>query len=159
VRFPWMAQGWSRLIVRLSPASRLRKALMLRAMRNGFDAYNRGDLDVCVLLYHPDVKFERSDEHSAVGLKVRFEGLEGYREFAAEWTSGWGEHRFEPRELFDLGDRFLVLSKLIARGEGSGISLTQDHAMLSTLDNDGRVIRQQDYLDHAEALKAAGLRE
>jgi ketosteroid isomerase-like protein len=159
VRFPWLAQGWSRLIVRLSPASRLRQALMLRAIRNGFDAYNRGDLDVCVLLYHPAVKFERSEEHSATGLEVNFEGLEGYRDFAAEWTSGWGEHRFEPRELIDLGDRFLVLTELIARGQGSGISLTQDHAMLSTFDDDGRVIRQQDFLDHAEALEAAGLRE
>jgi ketosteroid isomerase-like protein len=159
VRFPWLAQGWSRLIVRLSPASRLRQALMLRAIRNGFDAYNRDDLDVCVLIYHPDVKFERSEEHRAVGLEVRFQGLEGYREFAAEWTSGWGEHRFEPRELIDLGDRFLVLTKLIARGEGSGISLTQDHAMLATFDNNGRVIRQHDFLDHAEALAAVGLRE
>ena len=132
---------------------------MLRAIRNGFDAYNRGDLDVCVLLYHPSVKFERSEDHSAVGLKVRFQGLEGYREFAAEWAAGWGEHRFEPRELFDLGDRFLVLTELVARGEGSGISLTQDHAMLSTFDKNGRVIRQQDFFDHADALAAAGLRE
>jgi hypothetical protein len=65
------------------------------------------------------VKFGRSEEHSATGLEVNFEGLEGYREFAAEWTSGWGEHRFEPRELIDLGDRFLVLTELIARGQAA----------------------------------------
>jgi ketosteroid isomerase-like protein len=159
VRFPWLARASSRLIVRLSPASRLRQVLMLRALQRGFAAYNRGDLDVCLLIYHPDVEFLRSEEHSATGFKTSYHGLEGYREFAAEWSSAWGDHRFEPRELVDLGDRFLVLSVLIARGEGSGISLTQDHAMLATFDNDGRVIRQQDFLDHAEALEAVGLRE
>jgi len=31
--------------------------------------------------------------------------------------------------------------------------------MLATFDKDGKVIRQQDYFDHAEALEAVGLRE
>jgi ketosteroid isomerase-like protein len=159
VRFPWLARASTRLIVRLSPASRLRQALMLRALQRGFEAYNRGDLAVCMLIYHPDVEFLRSEEHSATGLKANYQGIESYREFAAEWSSGWGEHRFEPRELIDLGDRFLVLTELSAHGEGSGISLTQDHAMLATFDDNGRVIQQQDFLDHAEALEAVGLRE
>ena len=158
VRFPSLAALWSRLIARLSPASRLRQALLLRAMQSGFEAYNRGDLDVCVLIYHPDVEFQHPEDH-ALGFKRSYRGLEGYREFAADWASGWGEHRFEPRELIDLGDRFLVLSRLVACGERSGVSLTQDHAMLATFDKDGKVIRQEDYFDHAEALEAVGLRE
>jgi hypothetical protein len=31
--------------------------------------------------------------------------------------------------------------------------------MLATFDKDGKVIRQQDYFDHADALEAAGLAE
>src|SRR5215216_5324994 len=158
VRFPSLAALWSRLIARLSPASRLRQALLLRAMQSGFEAYNRGDLDVCVLIYHPDVEFQHPEDH-ALGFNVSYRGLAGYREFAADWASGWGGHRFEPRELIDLGDRFLVLTELVASGERSGVSLTQDHAMLATFDKDARVTRQRDYFDHAEALEAVGLLE
>jgi ketosteroid isomerase-like protein len=158
VRFPWIVAVWQRLITRLSPASRLRQALMVRAMQSGFEAYNRGDLEVCVLIYHPEVEFRHPEDH-ALGFDVTYRGLKGYGEFAAYWASGWGEHRFEPRELIDLGDRFLVLSEVFARGAGSGVSLTQNHAMLATFDKYGKVVRQQDFFDHAEALEAVGLSE
>jgi hypothetical protein len=64
VRFPSLAALWSRLIALLSPASRLRQALLLRAMQSGFEAYNRGDLDVCVLIYHPDVEFQHPEDQA-----------------------------------------------------------------------------------------------
>jgi ketosteroid isomerase-like protein len=157
IRVPGVVAPLQRLIARLSPSSRLRRALMVRGMQNGFEAYNRGDLQVCVLIYHPDVEFRYPE--GTVGLKAHYRGLEGYREFQADWAGSWGEQRIEPHELIDLGDRFLVLGEIVARGESSGLSLTQHHAMLSTFDKDGKVIRQHDYFDHAEALEAAGLSE
>jgi ketosteroid isomerase-like protein len=124
-------------------------------MQRGLEAYNRGDLEVCVLIYHPDIEFDLPE--GTVGVDAHYRGLEGYRAFQVDWASGWGEHRLEPQELIDLGDQFLVLSELVARGDGSGVSLAQDHAMLATFDKDGKVIRQQDFFDHDEALEAAGL--
>jgi ketosteroid isomerase-like protein len=44
------------------------------------------------------------------------------------------------------------------RALGSGVPLTEKYASVSTL-KDGRVVRQQDFLDHREALQAAGLGE
>ena len=37
--------------------------------------------------------------------------------------------------------------------------MTQDMALLETLNKHGKVIREQRYTDHAEALEAAGLSE
>ena len=42
------------------------------------------------------------------------------------------------------------------RAQVSGISLTEAFAVVSTV-RDGRVIRFQEYFDHAEALEAVGL--
>jgi ketosteroid isomerase-like protein len=39
-----------------------------------------------------------------------------------------------------------------------GVPLGETDACVSTL-KDGRVVRQRDFLDHAEALEAVGLRE
>ena len=130
--------------------------LLVRTVEGGWEAFNRGDLDVLELMYHPDVQFQYPE--GTVGVKSHHRGREGFREFQADWADGWGEQRLEPRELIDLGDRFLVLGQLVARG-ASGVSLAQDHAMLATFDSRGRIIRQRDYFDHAEALKAMGLSE
>jgi ketosteroid isomerase-like protein len=43
-------------------------------------------------------------------------------------------------------------------GGVSGVPLTRDYATVSTLSG-GRAIREQQYLDHGEALEACGLRE
>ena len=42
------------------------------------------------------------------------------------------------------------------RAQASGVPLLQTYAGVSTLKN-GRVIRQRDFLNHAEALEAVGL--
>jgi ketosteroid isomerase-like protein len=61
-------------------------------------------------------------------------------------------------ELIDLGDRFVLLADMPMRSQASGIPLTETYASVSTV-KDGKVIRNHDYLDQAEALEAAGLRE
>jgi ketosteroid isomerase-like protein len=160
VRVPWLAELWARLIARLSPTSRLRQALLLRAVQAGFEAANRGDLEVVVLSYHPEIEIEQPPEfgeHGELGFQPSYRGHDGYREFQAYWLSAWGESHFEPQELIDLGDRFLVLIQMTVRGETSGASVTQGMAVLCTLNGHGKVIREQRYSNHAQALEAAGL--
>ena len=48
---------------------------------------------------------------------------------------------------------------MTARGRGSGVSISQNIAILQTLDSAGKIIREQRFFDHAEALKAVGLEE
>jgi ketosteroid isomerase-like protein len=162
VRLPWFVELWSRLIARLSPTSRLRQALLLRAVQSGLEAYNRGDIEVLILAFHPDVEFQAPPDHGqegTLGLQPSYRGHDGYREFDADWRSAWHALRIEPQELIDLGDRFLIIAQMTGRGEGSGVSLSQNVAVLNTFNDAGKVIREQRYFDHAEALEAVGLSE
>ena len=162
VRYPWFVALWARVIARLAPRSRLRQALLARTLQNGFAAYNREDIELVVLAYDPDVEFMSPvvhGEQGTLGIAPIYRGHGGYRELDADWRSAWGALRVEPQELIDLGDRFLMTGQMIGRGRGSGIPLSQDIAVLTTLNHAGKVIREQRYFDHGEALKAVGLEE
>ena len=49
-----------------------------------------------------------------------------------------------------------MLADMPMRAQASGVSLTRAYTGVSTL-RDGMVIRQQDFLDEAEALASVGL--
>jgi ketosteroid isomerase-like protein len=153
---------WQGTLARLSPKSRLRQALLARTVQTGLAAFDREDIDIVVTAYDPDVEFIAiwtHGEQGTLGLKPIYRGHDGYRELDADWRSAWGGLRVELQELIDFGDRFLVVGQLIGRGRGSGVSIGQNIAILVTLNRAGRVIREQRYFDHAEALKAVGLEE
>jgi len=61
-------------------------------------------------------------------------------------------------ELIDLGERLLILADAPTDAQAGDIPPSDPFATLAEL-KDGRVIRSQEYFDHAEALEAAGLGE
>jgi ketosteroid isomerase-like protein len=65
--------------------------------------------------------------------------------------------RIESLELIDMGDRLVMLFDAPVRARASGVPLTGKLASVATLAN-GRVIHQQDYFDHDEAVESVGLR-
>jgi ketosteroid isomerase-like protein len=118
------------------------------------------DLDAFLLGRLPDYEYHPARELVAAGLvEPCYRGPARYREALSSWFEAWGDDaRIEPVEVIDLGDRVVVLAHMPTRGRASGIPLSQDYAWLFTLRN-GKVTHQQEYLDHAEALEAVGLRE
>lgn len=74
----------------------------------------------------------------------------------AEDAEIWDEHRWEPQEYIDAGDRVVVLQREYQRGKGSGVELVVDTATIFDV-RDGRIVRIQGYVNPAEALEAAGL--
>ena len=77
----------------------------------------------------------------------------------SELSDVWGaDMRVESVELIDLGNRFIALYDVPMRAQASRVPLTGSLASVITLER-GKAIRQQDYLDHDEALRAAGLQE
>ena len=65
----------------------------------------------------------------------------------------------QANEIRDLGDeRVLTLAHIQFRGQASGIMVESQLALLMTI-RDGKIVRSEDYLSHAEALKAVGLEE
>ncbi len=160
LRFPWLAAAPFRLIAKLPPGSPIRQAALWRAVRLAVEAYNRRDLDVVAIGYHPDLEYYPYREFVEAGLaEPCYHGPSGYCSYIAATYEVWGaEVRLEPTELIDLGDRFVLLAHMPMRAQASGIPLIETYAGVSTL-KDGKVIRNHDYLDQAEALEAAGLRE
>jgi len=69
------------------------------------------------------------------------------------------EFHMELQRLLDAGnDRVVVLYRMVAQGAGSGVPVNQEVGAVWQLRN-GKLLRGELYLDHAEALEAAGLSE
>jgi ketosteroid isomerase-like protein len=160
MRFPRLAAASFRLIAKLPPGSRVRNAALRRSIRIAVEAYNRRDLDAVVIGYRPDLEYYPYREFVEAALaEPCYHGPSGYRAYIAATYEVWGDDvRLEPTELIDLGDRLVLLADMPMRAQASGVPLTQTYAGISTL-KDGRVIRQRDFLDRAEALEAVGLQD
>jgi ketosteroid isomerase-like protein len=158
LRFPRLAAASLRLFTRLPPGSRLRQAAVRRTVRLAVQAYNRRDLDAVAIAYGPDLEYYPYREFVEGALaEPCYYGPAGYRRYIDATEEVWGgDVRLEPTELIDMGDRLVLLADMPMRAQASGIPLAQTYAGVSTL-RDGRVIRQDDYLSHAEALEAVGL--
>ena len=159
-RVPWLAVPSLRLIARLPPSSRLRQTLLWRGIRLSAEAFNRRDLDALAPTRDADFEFHPPREAVESGFfETSYRGTGGYRTYVSELSDVWGaDMRIDSLELIDMGDRLVMLYDVPVRAQASGIPLTGKLASVATLAN-GRVIHQQDYFDHDEALEAVGLRD
>jgi ketosteroid isomerase-like protein len=159
MRFPRLHAVQARLLFRLPPRSRLRKAALNRAVRLALEAYNRRDLDAVAIGFHPDLEYYPYREFVEAALvEPCYHGPAGYRAYITSTYEVWGaDVRLEQGEVIDLGDRLVLLADMPMRAQASGVSLSERYASVVTV-KDGRVIRQRDFLNQAEALAAAGLR-
>jgi ketosteroid isomerase-like protein len=160
LRFPRLAAAYLRLIGKLPPGSRLRQASLRRGVRLGVEAYNRRDLDAVVIGWHPEFEYRPDRDWVKAGLvEPCYRGVEGYRKYVAATSEVWGDENYlRPVELIDLGERIVMLADGRMRAQASGVPLTEAYAVVMT-PKDGRMVRLQEYYDHAEALEAAGLQE
>jgi ketosteroid isomerase-like protein len=158
LRFPRVRALLVRAVQRLPPRSGLRRALLRRAVVSGWQALNRGDLEVSFALYHPNVVSEVAPGLVSIGLGDT-RGRDARVALQKEGLAGFGEFRFESEELIDLGDgRLLTVGRMKGSGLSSGAAFDQDWAALLTISM-GWVIHEQIFLNRREALEAVGLRE
>jgi ketosteroid isomerase-like protein len=101
--------------------------------------------------------FEWTTSMTAVEGEV-FRGREGIEKYFETMREAWEEFRPVASVYRDLGERVLFIGRLHGRGRGSGVPV--DTALDILLDfRGGKVSRQRSFLDHGEALRAAGLSE
>ena len=123
-------------------------------LRRLVDAFNRRDEEAVLALTDPEIEFR-----SALVEKTTYRGYAGVGQYRQDLDAAWSEWRTEDdRFLEAAGERVLQLYRIVGRGRGSGILVHQDIAILWTL-RAGKVLRGEVFLDQAEALDAAGLRE
>jgi ketosteroid isomerase-like protein len=159
LRFPGAAAFLSRRVWRLPPHSRLRRAVLRRGFELGLEANNRGDFEAAFALYDPQVELVSDPRFVELGFDRVYRGRAERTRFQQRWTAEWGDFRFAPDELIDLGDgRLFVYGRTVGSGLTSGAGFDSDWAVLLTF-SDGRVVREQFFFDRAEAFEAAGLRD
>jgi ketosteroid isomerase-like protein len=120
------------------------------------DAYNRRDVDAVVELGTLDFEWQPATARIVEGGGYR--GRAGFESYLVEISSTWEALRAVAEEFRDLGDRVLVLGRMEGRGTGSGVPVGAPLGMVFDF-RGGKVSRARTYLDHGEALRAAGLSE
>ena len=131
----------------------------LEIARRAYDAWIRDDLDAFLAELDPEVVWHTTIEGTAEGEATVYRGHDGVRQI---WTDYRGEvfSRMEvsETELIDLGDAVLRLGHIRVTGQASGVEIESELAQHVVI-RDGLIVSSRDYLSHAEALEAAGLRE
>lgn len=156
VRFPSAYRAWAPLGLSLSPRSRLRRALLRRAIVSGWDAATRGDYELMLVRYASDVEVDFDSEFEPLGLGGTFRGHDGVVKVIGAFEEAWEGRQSIPALALDLGDRFVVLGTFRLPGSASGMVFEREFAQLSSARH-GLVARDRYFFDWDKGLRAAGL--
>jgi ketosteroid isomerase-like protein len=119
-----------------------------------FEVWNAADMDAFRELYDPDVIVRTAEGWPEPGPYVGRDAV--MREFE-RYRETWDDDTLVPiSDFIDAGDRVAV--RYIWRGAGHGPDLNMEVTLVFTM-RKGRVVFQEFFWDHAEALEAVGLSE
>jgi ketosteroid isomerase-like protein len=125
-------------------------------VRRLLDVYNERSFAENTGLIDPEIEWDFSRVELPEGTS--YTGPSEFRSFIEAWEEGFESDHMAAQEIFDAGDRVVVVVHHHGRGKISRIEVEQTVAMLWTL-RDGRAVRMAIYPTRAEALEAAGLSE
>jgi ketosteroid isomerase-like protein len=128
----------------------------VKAFNRGVDAINRRDVDALLTVLDPDVEWREVFNEMLGGQATVYRGHEGIRKLLDDLYGTFGEIDCRYPDVRDLDKQVLGLGSLRARGGGSGAEIESPLASLTDFAN-GRAVRIRTFLDHSEALEAAGL--
>ncbi|MFL5780105.1 MAG: nuclear transport factor 2 family protein [Thermoleophilaceae bacterium] len=155
VRFPRLSSSITAAVLRRPPGSRLRSALLARAMARAYEAANRRDFELILTFNDPhDYEYRPSRAFLPPDMDTVYHGAGGYRRFWRLWLDAFEDIRWDLEEILDLGGRVLVKARQSGRGSGSGVAVSESVFQLFTFRR-GLVLRQDDFVDREEALRAA----
>ena len=109
------------------------------------------DLDEAMTLVDPAIVWNPAPQPGAQGRDATRASIE-------RWEADWEEYEEVPEDFVATDDRVLVTVRFRGRGRRSGVEVNTRMYELFTL-RDGLITRMDEYLEHAEALEAAGLSE
>jgi ketosteroid isomerase-like protein len=129
----------------------------VEVVRGVYDAFARRDGATPFEHYAPGIEWEMK-EAGIVGNPTVYRGHEGVHAMFHDLLQAFREFEFRPLEVTPVGDDVLVTVHDHAVGRTSGAVIDRIHYAVWTL-HDDMVTRVRIFLDHTEALKAAGLEE
>jgi ketosteroid isomerase-like protein len=125
----------------------------VEVVRKAVNALDDRDGVRLVGLFHPDVEFRSVAEQRV------YRGYAGLVRYRHDVDATLDDFRTEDDRFLDGdGDRVVHLYRVVARGAGSGVPVSQEMGAVHRL-LDGKILRVDTYLHAGDALEAAGLRE
>lgn len=85
-----------------------------------------------------------------------YAGIEGARQFNADWADAWDDFEVEVEDYIDAGEEVVVLIRQRGRSKASGVPVEMRPGQVWAFE-DGQAIRMQMYASGKEALEAVGL--
>jgi ketosteroid isomerase-like protein len=121
-------------------------------VREVLQEWNRGDVEALIARATEDFEWHPVLVES-LG-EGAFKGHDGFRTFLADWQGTWESWNLEAEEILDFGDQVLVLTRVTAKGRGSGMEFDQRLAHLFEF-REELICRGQTFLDRDEAVAVA----
>ena len=119
------------------------------------EAFNGSDVDAFAVLTTPD--FAWSPSMVAIEGET-FRGREGIERYFRSLENSWEQFRIDRNRFREAEGLVVMLGRLEGRGVGSGVPVDSSLGMVFDF-RGGLISRIRGYLDHAEALRAAGMPE
>jgi ketosteroid isomerase-like protein len=166
-RFPPLAHAVAASVLRLPPGSRVRRALVVRTARTGFEAWVRGDYDVLRAAADPKVEVHLEVSSGTGGFEVPvgfdeiYHGPNGYCESMELWSQSFRNWRAEVDEVIEEApDRILIIARHSGEGIASGIELEQWGAVRYKVRH-GRIVRVDGFFgpDREGVVEAIGVQD
>ena len=124
-------------------------------MRQGYDAFNRGDIDAVMDLMDPEIEWQEPDVEGAPARGTHHGPEAVANNVFGSVEEHWDEFQVVAEEFLDAGDRVVVLGHFRVRGKATGKSVDAPFAHVWTL-RDGKVVHHHNYVDTATFLESLG---
>jgi ketosteroid isomerase-like protein len=154
VRFPEVYRVLAGQLLRLPATSGARRWALARQVALAYAASNRRDFAAVLVGLDSEFEYRPSRDLMPPDAEPVFYGHDGYLDVWRHWLEAFGDIRWDPEEILDFSDRFIVTTQQRGTGSGSGVSVSEPVYQVFTL-RAGLVLRQDDFLDWSEALELA----
>jgi ketosteroid isomerase-like protein len=104
----------------------------------------------------PVCQLELLPELVAAGMRSSYHGHAGLRQLMADWADAWERIDLTPQWVVDTGDAAIGLGHSACAAGRAGVELESPIAFVWWSER-GLVVRQRDFSDWDEALRAAGI--
>jgi ketosteroid isomerase-like protein len=125
-------------------------------VRRSWDAYNAGEVDSALGLFHPEVEVYGSPQLANPGT---FRGVEELLAWIATWNEAWESFRFDELETVAVGQKHAVTRmRQTGVGRGSGVEVSMEVGWLYEI-REGRCVHLGLHPSFESALAVARERE
>ncbi|MEA2482078.1 MAG: SnoaL-like domain [Thermoleophilaceae bacterium] len=118
------------------------------------EAFNRGDIDACVELLHPDIEWYSSNRYSDNETHV---GQQDVRLYLDSLYGHLDEARMEPEDGYQMGEHVMLINRLRGKGTLAGSDVVERYNWVALTDGAKfrRVIAYPTPAEARRALEAA----